>query len=70
MNPLFNQLNGGRPPMNNGFANMMRQFGEFKRTFQGDPKQKVQELLDSGRMTQSQYAELCQMANQFRDLFG
>ena len=53
-NPFFNQ-NSPTPQMNNPFgnmANMMSQFQQFKSNFQGDPRQKVQELLNSGRMTQ------------------
>ena len=49
---------------------MMRRFNEFRKTFSGDPKQQVQELLNSGRMTQSQYNELQNMARQFAALMG
>ena len=64
-NPIYNALGGGTPsapaPMGN-MMQMMRRFNEFRKTFSGDPKQQVQELLNSGRMTQSQYNELQNMA--------
>lgn len=37
---------------------MIQQFNEFQKTFQGDPKAKVQELLNSGQMSQAQFNEL------------
>ena len=72
MNPFYNPMQG--MSHNNGFGNnpfgnmmnMMSQFNQFRQTFQGDPKQKVQELLNSGRMTQEQFNQLSQMAQQFR----
>lgn len=72
-NPIYNALRGGTPsapaPMGN-MMQMMRRFNEFRKTFSGDPKQQVQELLNSGRMTQSQYNELQNMARQFAALMG
>lgn len=44
--------------------NILQRFNEFKKTFQGDPKQQVQQLLDSGRVTKEQYDQAVQMANQ------
>ena len=72
-NPIYNALGGGTPsapaPMGN-MMQMMRRVNEFRKTFSGDPKQQVQELLNSGRMTQSQYNELQNMARQFAALMG
>lgn len=68
-NPLFNLLNNN---MNFGqFGNMMNfmnQFNQFKQNFQGDPKQQVQKMLDSGQMTQEQFNKLAQMATQFQNM--
>ncbi len=58
--------------MNNMFGNMMNlmsQYNEFKNNFQGDPRQKVQELLNSGQMTQSQLNQLQAMAKQLQGFF-
>jgi hypothetical protein len=67
-NPLFSMLGGGMPnipdPMGN-FARMMQQFQQFKANFQGDPKQEVEKLLQSGKLNQSQLNQLQNMAQQF-----
>lgn len=65
-NPLFQMLGGNQPVNDGGFGQMMRELAEFRRNFQGDPKQRVQELLNSGQMTQEQYNHLAQMATQIR----
>lgn len=62
-NPLFNSLY--RPEQNTGMNNMLQAFNRFRSTFTGDPKQQVQNLLNSGQMTQAQYNQLSQMAQQF-----
>ena len=54
--------------MNSGFANLMNQFNKFKQSFQGDPQQQVQQLLDSGQMTQQQFNQLSQAATQFQQM--
>lgn len=58
-NPLFDLLGKQQ-------SDLMRQFNEFKSTFNGDPRQQVQQLLNSGRMTQEQFNRLSQMATQFQ----
>lgn len=61
---LFNALNP-----QSGNQNMVSQIRNFARSIQGDPKQQVQQLLNSGRMSQEQFNRLAQQANQFRNLF-
>lgn len=65
---LFNLFGQQTPMMNGGFANMMSQFQQFKQNFSGDPKQRVQQLLDNGQMTQQQFNQLSQMATQFQNM--
>ena len=44
--------------------NMLQRFNQFKQQFQGqDPQQMVQQLLDSGRMTQEQLKQFKELAN-------
>ena len=62
MNPLFQQY--GQQ------SNMLQQFMQFKKTFNGDPKQTVQMLLNSGKMSQSQFNQLAQQASQIQKMFG
>lgn len=48
-NPLFDMLGGpALPPI-------VQQFMQFKQSFKGDPKQQVQQMLNSGKITQDQY---------------
>lgn len=54
-NPLYNQ-------MNNNNANIMQKFQQFKSQFQGNPQEQVQQLLNSGKMSQAQFNNLRQMA--------
>lgn len=54
--------------MNNPFQNMqnmIQQFQQFKANFQGNPREQVQRLLNSGQMTQQQYNYLQSLARQF-----
>lgn len=69
MNPLFNILNGGMQPQNL-MMNMMTQLNQFRQTFQGNPKQQVQQLLNSGRMSQEQFNQLSQMATQIQNMMN
>lgn len=67
-NPLFDRFgpqnqNGG--PFGN-MMNLVNQFNQFKSAFRGDAQQTVQELLNSGQMTQAQFNQLSQMANQLQ----
>ena len=73
-NQIFQLLNGGNPGNGGGgnpFANplqMMQQFNQFRQSFQGDPQQAVQQLLQSGRMSQQQFNQLSQIASEFQKL--
>lgn len=70
--PLFNSFGGGNqgpsliPP---GIRNLMTAFQQFKQTFQGDPRQQVQDLLFSGKISQDQYNQAVQMANELQKYF-
>lgn len=60
MNPLFNLLNGNRQPN----SNILQQFQQFKNSFKGDPRQQIQDLLNSGKITQQDYNNAVNLANQ------
>ncbi len=64
MSSLFNDFN---QPTNN-MANLLSQFNQFRSTFSGNPEQQVKQLLQSGRMSQEQFNQLAQTANQLRQL--
>lgn len=65
---LYQSVGGGALPPN--LQNIMRQFQQFKTAFQGDPRQQVQALLNSGRVTQTQYNQAVQIANQLSRMMG
>ena len=64
-NPLFNMLGGNQPMINDGgFSQFIAEVKQMQQTFQGDPRAEVQRLLNSGQMTQQQFNQFSQMANQ------
>lgn len=70
-NSLFNSLGGGNSRLPGPFGNiqdMMGKLNQFRQSFQGDPKQQVQQLLNSGKMSQNQYNQLSQMATQIQNM--
>lgn len=64
-NPLFNALGGGMP-QGNGPMQMIQQFMQFKQNFKGDPKEEVEKMLQSGKISQQQLNQVQQMAGQDR----
>ena len=65
-NPFYNQ----NQPTGNPMMNMIQQYQQFAANFRGDPKQRVQELLNSGQMSQQQFNYLSNLANQFQNMFN
>lgn len=57
-NPLYN------PMQNNPYAEIIAQAREMQKTFQGNPRDVVQQLLNSGQMSQNQFNQLSQIAQQ------
>lgn len=47
-----------------GLSDLITQVKEVQRTFRGDPRAEVQRLLNSGEMSQQQFNQLSQIANQ------
>ena len=63
MNPLYNMMN----PMGN-MSGLLQQFTQFRQSFRGVAKQQVQQMLNSGRITQEQYNRAVQMAQQIQSM--
>jgi hypothetical protein len=64
-NPLYNQLQGsqiGNP--------MMQKLMEFKKTFNGNPQQMIQQMLNSGRINQAQLNQYIQQTNEIYKQLG
>ena len=70
-NPFFNRFGNRSNKMPGPFGNaqnLMNQFQQFASQFQGDPQAKVQELLNSGQMTQEQFNKFSSMTQPFQQL--
>lgn len=62
-NNLYQQMN-----QNNNFQGLINEFIKFRDSFQGDPQQMVQQLLQSGKMSQAQLNYLQSMAFEFQKI--
>lgn len=58
-NPLFAQL---KPPTQGN--PMLKQILDFKKNFSGNPQQMVQQMLNSGRISQTQMNQLARQADE------
>lgn len=63
MNQLFHQLN-------NNQGDLVSRFNQFRQSFKGDPQMQIQQMLNSGRITQDQYNRAVQQAQQLGKLLG
>ena len=63
MNPLYSQM---QPQPNNI---LMQKFQQFRQSFQGDPHQMIQQMMQSGKISQAQYNQAYQMAQNFQRMF-
>ena len=61
-NPLFDQYG------NKGGNDFLNQFNQFKKSFSGNPQQMIQQMLNSGKITQDQLNQAMQRANQLMKL--
>ena len=60
-NPLFDVLGGQKStPM----ANLIAEVKRLQRTFQGNPKDEVQKMLSNGTLSQEQFNQYAQIADQ------
>ena len=65
-------LNNRQPNVQQGQNNafnpqMIQQFNQFRKTFNGNPQQAVMNLMRQGMMSNAQFQQLAQMANQFKN---
>lgn len=66
-NPLMGLIGNNPAPGNNMFG-LLQQFQNFKQNFRGDPRQQVQDLLNSGKMTQEQLDQCTSMAQSLQNI--
>ena len=70
---MNNPLVGGTPQMNGpigNFQQFMQRFNQFRQTFQGDAQQQIQQLMNSGKVSQAQYNQAYQIAQQLQRMMG
>lgn len=67
-NPLYSMFGGAGNMPNNNMMQMLRQFMQFKQNFRGDPRQQIQQMLNSGKVTQEQYNRAVAIANEFQKM--
>lgn len=71
MNPLNNFLNNNNVQQNqNGNPmQMINEFMQFAKSFKGNPRQEVMNVLNNGQMSQQQFEQLSQQAKQLQEMF-
>lgn len=63
-NPLYDAFT------RNSNNNIIQQFQQFRQNFRGDPRQQIQQMLNSGRITQEQYNQAVQKAQMLQRMLG
>lgn len=66
-NKLYQQMNNESNAMTDG---ILKQVQNLKNRMGGDPNTHIQNLLNSGRVSQAQYDAAMKRAEQFRRLLG
>ena len=69
-NPLFQMLAGQAAKSMPGPMNILQQFMQFRQMFRGDPRQQVQQMLNSGKVSQEQYNQAVQLAKQLQSMLS
>ena len=65
-NPLYNAMGKQSNPM----ADLIRQAKQFKNQFNGNPRQEVERLLQTGQMSQQDFNRFSQIAQQVVQAMG
>ena len=63
-NPIFNAY------MNQNANGLLQRVNALKQQMQGNPRDHIQRMLNSGQITQAQYNAAVQKAQQLRNLIG
>jgi hypothetical protein len=65
-NALYNQFG----IQNNPFEQLAQQARDFRKQFSGNPRQEVERLLQTGQMSQAQFNQYSQIAQQVAQFMG
>ncbi len=55
--------------MNNA-VNIIQRFMQFKNSFKGNPQEQIQQMLNSGKISQAQYNNAVKQAQQFQNMLN
>ena len=58
-NSLYNSFG-----MQNNISQIVNDFNNFKNSFKGDPRAEVEKIMRSGQLSQEQFNQYAQMANE------
>ena len=58
-NSLYNQLGP-----QNGLSKMINEINSFKNNFHGDPRAEVERMMQNGQLSQEQFNQFAQVANE------
>ena len=67
MNQLFRQLNQEQKGMG---QDIVSRFNKFRQSLSGDPQKMIQQMLNSGKITQDQYNSAVQQAQELGRMMG
>ena len=60
----------GMMQQNNPMNGIMQKFQQFQQMFRGNAGQQIQQMMNSGKVSQQQYNQAVQMAQQFQRMIG
>lgn len=67
---MANKLYDNFGRQNNPLEQLAQQAREFRKQFSGNPRQEVERLLNTGRMSQAQFNHFSQIAQQVAQFMG
>lgn len=68
-NPLFNMMMS-QGANSNPQLKIVKQFIDFKNNFKGNPYEEIQKLMNNGQVSQDDYNQAVQLAQQFQQVLG
>lgn len=60
-NPIYDMMNANN---DGGIMSFIKEVQNFQKTFNGDPKAEVQNLMNSGQLSQAEFDQYAKIANQ------
>lgn len=60
-NPIYDMMNANN---DGGIMSFVKEVQDFQKTFNGDPKAEVQNLMNSGQLSQAEFDQYARIANQ------